>query len=209
MRRRMTMTPRSRAGRPSIASGLRDPAGLAIEPLRGRLYAVVGAHGTGAEGAPDFLTRVDDAAFYGFGTAPVRKGRAARPANPDVLLGTGLAPRGLLFYTREQMPKGLRRGAIIALAGPQSSFGAQAYKVVMVPFAEGRPSGPPQDLLTGFVKDAAAGEVYARPLALAVATDGTLLVADDSGTIWRVVFKCAACTPDPVPARAHEKHPHG
>ncbi len=196
-------------GRRVYATGLRDPAGLAFEPRRGRLYAVVGERAA-AEGAQpgDYFTHVGEGEFFGWGTPEPRAGHAPRTAAPDLALGAGSVPRGLLFYTREHFPRGMRGGAFIALAGGAERFAAAGYRVVHVPFAEGRPSGPPQDFLTGFVKDAVSGAVYARPLALAVATDGTLLVADDSGTIWRVLFKCAACTPDPV--RPPDKRPnHG
>jgi glucose/arabinose dehydrogenase len=193
-----------------FASGLRDPGGLAVEPRRGRLYAAVSERAWAAgDGPPDYFTHVEEGAFFGWGSAAPRPGRAPKPAVPDLALGAGTVPRAVLFYTREHFPRGLRGGAFIVLAGGSERFAAPGYRVIHVPFADGRPSGPPQDFLTGFVRDPATGALNARPLALAVATDGTLLVADDSGSIWRVVFKCAACTPDPVQPRERRPSPGG
>jgi len=205
----LVLAPEGR-GRRSYATGLRDPGGLAVEPGRGRLYAAVGARPSAdGEGPEDFFTRIEEGAFYGWGTPAARAGHPPKAGALDVALGAGAVPRALLFYTRDHFPKGMRGGAFIALAGGAERFAPAGYRVVHVPFADGRPAGPPQDFLTGFVRDARAHSINARPLALAVATDGTLLVADDAGMIWRVVFKCAACTPDPVPVHPHDKHPNG
>ncbi len=203
-----------------FASGLRDPGAIAFEPTSGRLYATVSERTLPAgERVADYFTRIGEGAFYGWPWAylgnhedPRRAGQhpelVARTATPDVLLPPGSVPLGLTFYGREQFPKAYRGGAFIALAGSAGPGLANGYKVVAIPFANGRPGGAAEDFLTGFVKDAASGEVYGRPTAVAVATDGTLLVADDVGnTVWRVIFKCAACTPDPVPARTRERRP--
>jgi glucose/arabinose dehydrogenase len=203
-------------GRRIYASGLRNPVGLAFEPVSGRLWAAVNERDyLGDELVPDFLTGVRDGAFYGwpyayFGTHedPRRRGErpdlVARAVVPDYALPAHVAPLGLAFYTRAQFPKAYRGGAFVALHGSWNRSSFAGYKVVFVPFDDGRPAGPPQDFLTGFIKDEATSEVYGRPAAVAVAGDGSLLVADDAGdAIWRVVFKCAACTPDPPVA------PHG
>jgi len=205
----------------TVASGLREPLALAFEPASGRLYATVGER-TLADGsrAPDFLTHLEDGGFYGWPVALLGNHEDARAAAehspliaatrvPDLLLPAGSLPRGLVFYHRDQFPKDYRGAAFVALAGSAGATFDAGFKVVAVPFANGKPSGPPTDFVTGFVKDAAAGEVYGRPSAVAVATDGTLLVADESGnTVWRVIFKCAACTPDPVVPTGRPRHAH-
>ncbi|MBS0393383.1 MAG: sorbosone dehydrogenase family protein [Proteobacteria bacterium] len=196
------------------ASGLRNPVGLAFEPQTGRLWTAVNERdGLGDDLPPDYLTSVREGGFYGWPYAyagahedPRRRGErpdlVARALVPDVALPAHVAPLGLAFYTRSQFPKSYRGGAFVALHGSWNRTSLAGYQVAFVPFEAGRPAGPPQPFLTGFIKDEAAGEVYGRPAAVAVATDGALLVADDAGdAIWRVVFKCAACTPDPVPPR--------
>jgi glucose/arabinose dehydrogenase len=196
------------------ASGLRDPVGLAFEPGSGRLWTAVNERDDAGDApVPDFLTSVRDGAFYGWPYAylgghedPRRKGErpdlVARAVAPDLPLAARVAPLGLAFYGRAHFPQSYRGGAFVALHGAANRPGLAGYQVAFVPFADGRPAGPVEDFLTGFVKDAGAGEIYGRPAGVAVATDGSLLVADDDGdTIWRVTFKCAACTPDPLPAR--------
>jgi glucose/arabinose dehydrogenase len=200
------------------ASGLRNPVGLAFEPVTGRLYTTVNERDLlGDELVPDFLTHVRDGAFYGWPYAyfgahedPRKKGErpdlVARAVVPDVALDAHAAALGLVFYGREQFPRSYRGGAFIALHGSWNRSTFAGYKVVHVPFSGGQPAAPPQDFLTGFIKDADTSEVYGRPAGLAVGTDGALLVADDAGnTVWRVTFKCAACTPEPAPPRPRER----
>ena len=173
-----------------------DPAGLAFEPRSGVLWATLGA-GAGAGDGPgegsvsDCLTSAREGGHGGRG-----------PGAAEFCFEAPGAALGLAFYGREHFPPQYRGGAFVAQHGLRRGAELAGYKVVFVPFAAGRPAGAAQDFLTGFVRDAAQGQVYGRPAGLAVATDGTLLVADDAGgTIWRVTFKCAACTPDP-PSRA-------
>jgi glucose/arabinose dehydrogenase len=196
------------------ASGLRNPVGLAIEPVTGALWTTVNERDDlGDDLVADYMTAVQKGAFYGWPYAylgahedPRRKGEhpelVARALEPDFLLPAHASPLGLAFYGRAQFPKSMRGGAFVALHGSSNHSRLVGYKVVHVPFVNGHPAGPPEDFLTGFVQDEASATVYGRPAGVAVATDGALLVADDAGnTIWRVTFKCAACTPDPVPAR--------
>ena len=159
---------------------------LAIEPRTGLLWVAVGRAGsTGAEPAPDTL-----AAFA----------TATKGGHAPIALGVRAAPRGLTFYQRQQFPKLYRGAAFIALHGQADDASAHGAKVVFVPFENGWPAGSAQEFLTGFGSDADQ-PANGRPAALAVGNDGSLLVADDAGsTVWRVVFKCAACTADPVPA---------
>ena len=202
----------------TFASGLRDPGALTFDPSTSHLYATVSERALpDGSRAGDFFTRIADGAFYGWPWAvlgkhedPRRAGQhaelVAKTVAPDVLLPPGSSPLGAVFYSREQFPKDYRGAAFIALAGTPGLAGG--YKVVAIPFRDGRPSGPPEDFLTGFTGDAPGAEVYGRPVAVAVATDGTLLVADEIGnTVWRVIFKCAACTPDPYPVRRLDPRP--
>ena len=189
------------------ARSVGEPTGLAFEPHSGALWSTLSggegqadvagdAAGDGPTGGPGSFAATDalwsvreDAAHGGAARAPEL--RFAAPA----------ATLGLAFYGREHFPALYRGGAFVAQHGVRHGTELAGYKVVFVPFAAGRPAGAAEDFLTGFVREAGQGEVYGRPAAVAVASDGTLLVADDvGGTIWRVTFKCAACTPDPRPA---------
>ena len=207
--------------RRTLASGLKDPSGLAFEPGSSRLYATVAERALpSGERVPDFLTRIDTGAFYGWPYAysghhpdPRHVGEqpilVAKSRAPDLEFPPGSLPRGLAFYGRDQFPKGYRGAAFVALGGALSGTPV-GFRVVSVPFADGKPSGPAADFLTGFVGEGAEPGIYGRPSAVAVATDGTLLVADDIGnTIWRVIFKCAACSPDSMIPHRPVKRPNG
>jgi glucose/arabinose dehydrogenase len=197
------------------ASGLRNPVGLAFEPDSLRLWTTVNERdGLGDDLPPDYMTAVKQGGFYGWPYSyygghvdPRKAGQhpelVARALVPDFTFPPHTAPLGLVFYQRDAFPKQYRGGAFIAAHGSWNRSKFQGFKVVYVPFAHGSPAGPAQDFLTGFIKDEAASEVYGRPVGLAVANDGALLVADDGGNVvWRVTYKCSACTPDPeLPAR--------
>ena len=163
-----------------------NPLALAVEPISGRLWIAAGAaRGPDPDAAVDFLAALAEG-------APL--------AHTEVALEPRATPRGLAFYQRQQFPQLYRGGAFVAEHGAPGGPAAGGAKVVFVPFAAGRPAGAARAFLTGFDGDA-DGAVHGRPAAVAVATDGSLLVADDIGnTIWRVSFRCAACTPDPPPA---------
>ena len=180
-----------------FASGPANPAGLAFEPHSSVLFATLnGSERSREGGAPDCLASVRDGGSFGGSTGTT-----------DSSCEASATALGLAFYGREHFPKQYRDGAFVTQHGARRGAELAGYKVVFVPFAAGKPAGAGADFLTGFVHDAARGEVYGRPAGVAVATDGTLLVADDAGsTIWRVTFKCAACTPDPP--RAAPRLPH-
>jgi glucose/arabinose dehydrogenase len=111
----------------------------------------------------------------------------AKAIVPDVSLGAHTASLGLAFYTDSVLPKKYHNGAFIGQHGSWNRSTLAGYKVVFVPFKNGKPSGKPEDFLTGFIADKDKSEVYGRPVGIAVAKDGALLVADDAGnTIWRV-----------------------
>jgi glucose/arabinose dehydrogenase len=163
--------------------------------------------GLGDDLPPDYMTSVAQGAFYGWPYAywgtnedPRRKGErpdlVAKSVVPDVALGAHTAPLGLVFYRRDAFPAEYRGGAFVALRGSWNRAAFSGYQVAFVPFANGRPAGPPREFLTGFVKDAAAGEVFGRPAAVAQTRDGALLVADDAGdTVWIVQYAAAVAAP--------------
>jgi glucose/arabinose dehydrogenase len=182
-----------------FASGLRNPVGMAFEPASGKLWTVVNERDMlGDDLVPDYLTEVRKGAFYGwpysyFGKHEDPRKQGERPdlvasaVVPDLALGAHTAPLGLAFYQARAFPGRFQGGAFIGQHGSWNRSQFAGYRVVFVPFEDGRPSGPMQDFLTGFIKDEAASEVYGRPGGVAVARDGSLLVADDAGkTIWRV-----------------------
>jgi glucose/arabinose dehydrogenase len=190
------------AGMRVYASGLRNPVGLALHPETKLLWAVVNERDMlGDELVPDYLTSVKEGAFYGwpysyFGPIedPRKKGErpdlVAKAIPPDYSLGSHVAPLGLAFYTGASFPARYRNGAFVALHGSWNRSEFAGYKVVFVPFAQGQPSGPAEDFLTGFIADGSASTVHGRPVGLALLQDGSLLVADDGANcIWRVVAR--------------------
>ena len=178
------------------ASGLRNPNGLAWEPITGALWTVVNERDEiGSDLAPDYLTSVAAGAFYGwpysyFGShmdervEPPNPELIATARVPDYALGPHTASLGLAFYGADALP-GHRGGAFIAQHGSWNRTPPSGYRVIYVPFSGGRPQGMPRDVLTGFLNG--DGEAQGRPVGLAVDATGALLVADDVGnTIWRV-----------------------
>jgi glucose/arabinose dehydrogenase len=182
-----------------FASGLRNPNGMDWAPGTRMLWTVVNERDEiGDDLVPDYLTSVREEAFYGwpysyFGQNedPRKKGerpdRVAKAVVPDLAIGAHTASLGLTFYGARTFPQRYRGGAFIGQHGSWNRSRFAGYKVIFVPFQAGRPSGPPEDFLTGFIADEAKSEVYGRPVGLAVLPDGSLLVADDGGNIvWRV-----------------------
>ena len=179
------------------ASGLRNPVGMDIEPRTGALWTVVNERDElGDNLVPDYLTRVREGAFYGWPFSyygenldprvnPARPDLAARAAVPDYALGSHVAPLGLSFADGAELGGRFREGAFIGEHGSWNRRPPSGYRVVFVPFSGGLPSDPPVDVLTGFVGP--EGEARGRPVGVAIAGDGALLVADDVGnTVWRV-----------------------
>ncbi|MBA2675959.1 sorbosone dehydrogenase family protein, partial [Ramlibacter sp.] len=179
------------------ASGLRNPVGLAFAPGGSVLWAVVNERDElGSDLVPDYLTSVKDGAFYGWPWSywgsnvdarvqPPRPDMVAKAVAPDYALGNHVAPLGLAF-SDARMPAPYASGAFIGEHGSWNRKPRSGYKVVFVPFdGQGKPSGAPQDVLTGFVgKD---GDAYGRPVGVALDKGGALLVADDVGNaVWRV-----------------------
>jgi glucose/arabinose dehydrogenase len=182
-----------------FASGMRNPVGMDWEVKTNRLWTVVNERDMlGDELVPDYLTSVQDGAFYGwpysyFGQNedPRKKGQrpdlVAKAVKPDYALGSHVAPLGLVFYNGKTFPEHYHGGAFIGMHGSWNRSNLVGYKVAFVPFENGRPSGTIEDFLTGFIVNPKGREVYGRPVGVAVWTDGSLLVADDAaGKIWRV-----------------------
>jgi glucose/arabinose dehydrogenase len=181
----------------SFATGLRNPVGLAFEPRSGALWAVVNERDElGSDLVPDYLTEVKEGAFYGwpFSYWGQHIDKRAQPQNPEMVematkpdyaLGNHVAPLGLAFAEGELLPEAYRSGAFIGEHGSWNRIPFSGYKVVFVPFSDGRPSGLPIDVLTGFLSE--RGEAQGRPSGVAIDRKGALLVADDVGNVvWRV-----------------------
>ena len=179
-----------------FASGLRNPVGLAWEPHTGQLWTVVNERdGIGDETPPDYLTSVREGGFYGWpycywgqivdDRVPQDGAAVAAAITPDYALGGHTASLGLCWLPAGTLP-GFPAGMAIGQHGSWNRSTLNGYKVVFVPFANGRPDGPPRDILTGFL---APDELtsYGRPVGVTLGPDGAVLVADDVGdVIWRV-----------------------
>jgi glucose/arabinose dehydrogenase len=108
---------------------------------------------------------------------------------PEVPLGSHTASLGLVFYTHNKFPKEYQNGAFIAQHGSWNRSVLSGYKVVFIPFKNGKPAGNPVDFLTGFIADLDKDKVYGRPVGVTILPDGSMLVTDDtSNVIWRVTF---------------------
>ena len=180
-----------------FASGLRNPNGLAWEPAGDALWTVVNERDElGSDLVPDYLTSVRDGAFYGwpysyFGphvdvrVQPPQPALVARAIAPDYALGPHTASLGLAWSGGTTLPAAFANGMFIGQHGSWNRRPHSGYKVVFVPFESGRPSGPPVDVLTGFLSD--DGQAQGRPVGVALDARGALLVADDVGNaVWRV-----------------------
>jgi glucose/arabinose dehydrogenase len=187
-----------KTGRSRIfASGLRNPNGMGWEPDSGALWTVANERDEiGDDLVPDYITSVRDGGFYGWPYSyygrhvdarawPKRPDLVARAIRPDYAVGAHTASLGLAFSTGAKLPARFTGGAFIGQHGSWNRTRRSGYKVIFVPFAGGRPSGPPRDVLTGFLSP--AGDAQGRPVGVAVDKAGGLLVADDAGNIvWRV-----------------------
>ncbi len=181
-----------------FAAGLRNPVGLAWEPVTGRLWTVVNERdGLGDETPPDYLTSVSDGGFYGWpycywgatvdDRVPQDPALVARALTPDYALGGHTASLGLCWMPAGTLPGFDVDGMVIGQHGSWNRSTLSGYKVVFVPFANGRPTGAPRDILGGFLAPDESVS-YGRPVGVAIGPDGkSLLVADDVGdVVWRV-----------------------
>jgi glucose/arabinose dehydrogenase len=179
-----------------FASGLRNPVGLAWEPQTAALWTVVNERdGLGDETPPDYLTSVRDGGFYGWpycywgktvdDRVPQDAALVASALTPDYALGGHTASLGLCWLPAGVLP-GFSEGMVIGQHGSWNRSVLSGYRVIFVPFANGRPAGPARDILTGFLAPDERSS-FGRPVGVALGPDGSLLVADDVGNaIWRV-----------------------
>ena len=179
------------------ATGLRNPNGLQFEPQTHVLWAVVNERDElGPDLVPDYMTSVKPGAFYGWPYSyygqhidprvmPQRPDLVAKAIAPDYALSSHVAPLGMAFDTGTNLPAQYRGGAFVGEHGSWDRSVLNGYKVVYIPFVNGRPSGPPQDVVTGFLTP--DDKAHGRPVGLALDASGALLIADDAGnTVWRV-----------------------
>jgi glucose/arabinose dehydrogenase len=184
------------------ASGLRNPVGMGWAPGTQTLWTVVNERDAiGDDLVPDYLTSVKENGFYGWpysylGQHPDPRVKESKPELvsktivPDVLLISHTATLGLAFYTGSAFPQKYRNGAFLAQHGSWNRSVISGYKVLFVPFKNGKPSGDPEDFLTGFITDLESGKVHGRPVGLTQLPDGSLLLTDDvSNTIWKISYK--------------------
>lgn len=179
------------------ASGLRNPNGMMWEPDTGSLWTVVNERDEiGSDLVPDYLTSVKDGGFYGWPYSyygnivddrvkPQKPELVAKAIKPDYALGPHTASLGLAWAEGDKLPERLRKGAFIGQHGSWNRNPQSGYKVIYVPFENGRPSGEPIDILTGFLNE--AGKAQGRPVGVTFDKHGALLVADDVGkVVWHV-----------------------
>ena len=179
-----------------FATGLRNPNGMGWEPETGALWTVVNERDElGSDLVPDYLTSVQDGAFYGWPwsyygqhvdtrVTPPAPEMVAEAIAPDYALGNHVAPLGMVFSAGQELAAAYSNGAFVGQHGSWNRTPRSGYSVVFVPFAGGRPSGSPLDVVAGFVR---GDEAFGRPVGVAFDSRGALLVADDVGnTVWRI-----------------------
>jgi glucose/arabinose dehydrogenase len=186
-----------------LASGLRNPVGMAWEPESRALWVAVNERDElGSDLVPDYMTAVRDGGFYGWPycyygahldtrVKPQRPDLVASAVVPDYALGPHTASLGLASSRGTTLPKRFANGMFVGQHGSWNRKPRSGYKVIFVPFAGGKPAGQPIDVLTGFVQD--TGDAMGRPVGVAIDGRGALLVADDVGnTVWRVATATGA-----------------
>lgn len=188
------------SGERIYASGLRNPVGMDWAPGTNTLWTAVNERDLlGDELVPDYITSVKEDAFYGWPFAYFGKNEDPRWKDkqqphmveksivPDVPVGSHTASLGLAFYTGKSFPEKYRNGAFVAQHGSWNRSVLSGYKVIFIPFQNGKPAGPPEDFLTGFISNLLESEVHGRPVCVAFLEDGSMLITDDvTNTIWRV-----------------------
>jgi len=198
---------RQTGARRTVATGIRNPTALAIEPQTSALWAVVNERDEiGPQLVPDYLTQVREGAFYGWPYSywgrnidprvrPQKPDLVATAIAPDYALGSHVAALGLSFATDGGFGGRFAQGAFIGQHGSWNRKDLSGYKVVWVPFANGRPSGQPVDFATGFLTE--DGQARGRPVGVVFdPARRILLVADDlSNTVWRIAPRTAPAAP--------------
>ena len=197
------------SNRQTLASGLRNPVGLAVHPETGELYTTVNERdGLGDDLVPDYFTRIRQGEFYGWPYAYLtpslldprhvnQNGRSDNPdqvaqtRTPDVLFQAHSAPLGLQFYDGRRFPEKYHNGAFVAFRGSWNRDRGTGYKIVFIPFSEqeNRPLGYYEDFVTGFLSNPSVPTAWGRPVGLLVLPDGSLLFTDEAnGRIYRVAY---------------------
>ena len=182
-----------------VATGLRNCSGMTVQPATGALWCVVNERDALGDNVPsEFATVIKQGAFYGWpwyyignNEDPRHKGErpdlAGKATLPDVLMQAHSAPLNIAFYDGNNFPKEYQADAFVALHGSWNRGNRTGYKVVRLLFRDDKPTGEYEDFMTGFV--ISNGEVWGRPVGVAVASDGALIVSEDgNGTIWRVTY---------------------
>ncbi|MBE7174883.1 MAG: sorbosone dehydrogenase family protein [Mucilaginibacter polytrichastri] len=191
------------SGEKIYASGLRNPVGMAWAPGTNTLWTAVNERDElGDDLVPDYITSVKEGGFYGWPYSyygqhedPRMKDKqnpelVKKAIVPDVPMGAHTASLGLAFYEKGSFPEKYKGGAFVGQHGSWNRAQPAGYKVVFVPFKNGKPAGDPEDFLTGFMADPAKNDVYGRPVGVLALADGSLLVADDAGnTLWQISAK--------------------
>jgi glucose/arabinose dehydrogenase len=177
------------------ATGLRNPVGLALEPVTGEVWTSVNERDElGDNLPPDYFTSLKDGGFYGWPYSYIGDNvdprvkqehpeLVKRAIVPDVLLGPHVAPLQFAFYTGKQFPERYRGGAFVAEHGSWNRATRSGYQIAFVAFKDGKPSADPEPFMTGLVPDPSKSDVYGRPVGVTVAPDGSLLVADDGAQV--------------------------
>lgn len=191
-------------GKRIFAGGLRNPVGIDLHPKTNALWAVVNERDELGDGlVPDYLVQVKDGAFYGwpyayFGNNPdprieekdQRPDLVAATQIPDLALEAHSASLGLVFVSESTLGTTWGEGALITQHGSWNRSSFSGYRILFVPFRDGKIAGTPRDFITGFIANEEESEVYGRPVAIAIANDGSLLLTDDaSDTVWRIFRK--------------------
>ncbi len=187
------------SGEKIYAAGLRNPVGMAWAPGTTTLWTAVNERDNlGDDLVPDYITSVTQGGFYGWPYAyfgshedPRRKGErpdlVAKTLVPDVPVGSHTASLGITFYNNKAFPTKYQGGAFVGQHGSWNRSVLAGFKVLYIPFKNGKPSGKPEDFLTGFIANTEKSEVYGKPVQATVLKDGSMLVTDDAAnTIWRI-----------------------
>jgi glucose/arabinose dehydrogenase len=187
----------------TYASGLRNPVGLAVNPVTGQLWTTNNERDwLGDDLVPDFMTSVTPGGFYGWPyfylssefpdprRPEKRPDLAEKTITPDVLFQAHSVPLGIVFYTARQFPAEYHRDAFVAMRGSSNRLEGTGYKIVRVRFDEqGKTDGSYEDFMTGWLAEPMTPAAWGRPVGLVLAPDGSLLIADETGgVIWRVSY---------------------
>jgi glucose/arabinose dehydrogenase len=190
------------SGRRIFASGIRNPVGLALNPVTKEIWTCVNERdGLGDDLVPDYATSVKDGGFYGWPyyylgnnidprrAEDLKTAKVPTPIVPDVLIEAHGAATGMAFYTGTQFPKEYQGNAFVALHGSWNRSLRHGYKIVRIPMKDGKPEGGYINFMNGWITSGADKEVWGRPSNLMMKSDGSLLIVDDvAKKIWRVTY---------------------